>query len=306
MKTIKKRTTSPLFSKPIIRNFSAVILAFIFLFSITSFISEKDNPSNMVLMPGVVFEIEVKDHEQSPPKTESMEAAVEGKNIKMDILPSNGENGKGKMIFRGNKGKYGEVLFVDDEKKEYYVMDDSFVDSILEKIDESKSMMDEALKGLTKEQRDMIEKMQKQEGAKIPVMMPPISKPKLTKTGQRGNKVGYPCIKYEVYLEGVRIKEIWTTDWSNIDGGYEARDAFGGMNNFFKQIKDKMGDMPGGNNFYDEMNFENGFPVVTKNFNEDTGELEDESFLRNSRRQTIDPDAFEPPSGYKRKVMFTD
>jgi hypothetical protein len=50
------------------------------------------------------------------------------------------------------------------------------------------------------------------------------------------------------------------------------------------------------------MNFENGFPVVTNSFGEDGGP-DDESWLKRTRRQRIDPDAFEPPSGYKRMSM---
>ena len=46
-----------------------------------------------------------------------------------------------------------------------------------------------------------------------------------------------------------------------------------------------------------------GFPVVTSEFGED-GSLEGESALRSAKRQTIDPDAFEPPSGYKRQEML--
>ena len=37
------------------------------------------------LLGGVVYEIDVTDHEQSPPKVESMESAVEGRNLKMGI-----------------------------------------------------------------------------------------------------------------------------------------------------------------------------------------------------------------------------
>ena len=44
---------------------------------------------------GVVYEIEVKNHEQSPPRTESIEAAVEGKNLKMEILPGQSGHGSG-------------------------------------------------------------------------------------------------------------------------------------------------------------------------------------------------------------------
>ena len=46
-----------------------------------------------------------------------------------------------------------------------------------------------------------------------------------------------------------------------------------------------------------------GFPVVTRDFTDD-GSLESESSLHSARRQTLDPDAFEPPSGYKRQEMF--
>ncbi|MCP4202962.1 MAG: hypothetical protein GY769_13650, partial [bacterium] len=49
-------------------------------------------------------------------------------------------------------------------------------------------------------------------------------------------------------------------------------------------------------------NFQNGFPVVTIGYGEDGG-IEDESSLRSGRRLRIDPDAFEPPSGYKRMSM---
>ncbi len=62
------------------------------------------------------------------------------------------------------------------------------------------------------------------------------------------------------------------------------------------------GDPFGGQNPFDEMNFENGFPVVVTGFGED-GDIEDESWLKGTRRQRIDPDAFEPPSGYKRMSL---
>ncbi len=296
MKTIKKTTQVSI-------KLSALVAAVIFVFSLTGFISELDSKPISALMPGVVFEIEVKDHEQSPPRLETMEAAVEGKNLKMEILPGDGQ-GKGEMIFRGDRGKHGEVYLVDDDKQEYYVMDDSFVDNMMERVDQSKNMMNEALKGLSKEQRDMINEMKKREGAKIPDFNMSVPARKLVSTGIRATKAGYPCVKYEEYLDGVKIREIWITDWSNIDGGDEAENAFRGMNNFFDKITDKMGDMFGGNDFQDVTYFKNGFPVYSKSFNEESGELEDESWLKRTRRQRIDPDAFEPPSGYKRRSML--
>ena len=48
-----------------------------------------------------------------------------------------------------------------------------------------------------------------------------------------------------------------------------------------------------------------GFPVVTREFADD-GSLQQETALRSAKRQTIDPDTFEPPSGYKQQEMFRE
>ena len=133
--------------------------------------------------------------------------------------------------------------------------------------------------------------------------------PEVRNTGERATKNGYPCVKYEVVQDGRKIRELWVTDWSNVEGGAEARDAFKDMADFFQEMMDALGDAAGGagGGFFDGVNsyaenFGNGFPVVTRGFDEDGG-LEDESSLRGSRRQRLDPSAFEPPSGYKRMSM---
>lgn len=138
--------------------------------------------------------------------------------------------------------------------------------------------------------------------------MKPRSKPEVRKTGERAEKNGYPCVKYEVFRDGRKIREIWTTDWDNVEGGDEAWEAFGAMAEFFEALLEKMPAMPGGGdplggqNPYDEMNLENGFPIVTSEFGED-GSLESESSLKSARQQRLDPSAFEPPAGYKRMSM---
>ena len=45
--------------------------------------------------------------------------------------------------------------------------------------------------------------------------------------------------------------------------------------------------------------------IITRDFKED-GSLKGETALRSAKRQIIDPDAFESPSGYKRQKMFGD
>ncbi|MFD2724710.1 hypothetical protein [Hyunsoonleella rubra] len=307
MKTIQKLNAKSFLNRTSSK-LSVKFLATLFLLGLTAFMPSTETASKVVLMPGVVFEIEVKDHEQAPPKVDVMEASIGGENLKIGIPAGADGRGKGQMIFRGDRGKNGEMIIVDDDSKGYYVMDDATLESIMGGMDQSKKMMKEAMKGLTKEQHDMIEKMQKEHGTTIPGMTPSVTKPELTKTGEKGTKMGYPCVKYEVHINGKKTREMWVTQWNNIDGGDEARQVFEAMSAFYERLKDNFSDMPGGQGGFEDINFMNdldGFPVVTREFDEDTGSLEGESTLRSASRRSLDPADFEPPSGYKRQEMFS-
>ena len=167
--------------------------------------------------------------------------------------------------------------------------------------------MEEMLKNLPQEQQDAIKaaRAEGMGGMPGPAAMPQIET-EIKNTGERGNKEGYPCVKYEVLLGGNKIRELWVTDWSNVEGGSEIMGAFDDMSDFFAELKDSMPQYGGGGDSDMDFTetFSNGFPVFTREFNMETGDLESETALRSAKRQTIDPDAFEPPAGYKRSEMF--
>ena len=157
------------------------------------------------LFAGVVYEIEVTDHEQSPPKTESIEAAVEGRHLKMGIA-SKGKGKQGEMIFRGDRR---EMVVVDHENRTYHMMDQAAVDQIGGQLSEANRMMQEALKNVPEDKRAMIEQMMKQkmpshQGSKG-------AESELKKTSERADQNGYPCVKYEVIRGGNKIRELWVT-----------------------------------------------------------------------------------------------
>ena len=258
-------------------------------------------------LAGVVYEIEVKDHEQSPPKTESIQAAVEGRHLKMGIA-SGGRGEQGEMIFRGDRR---EMVVVNHEENSYIVMDQEAVQrvggQVNDQLDAAYKQMQEALKDVPEDRRAMIEQMMKQ---KLPPSQPPARpKSELKKIGDRQTINGYPCVRYDVLRGGQKVRELWVTDWSNVEGGTDVVSAFEDMADFFNELMDSMpqfgqGGGPVGDPAFEHMREIGGFPVVTKEFDDD-GSLEGESTLRSARRQTIDPDAFEPPSGYKRQEMFS-
>jgi hypothetical protein len=196
-------------------------------------------------------------------------------------------------------------------------MDKEMINSVGDQISGAMKQIEEALKNVPQEQRDMAKKMMQEhmpeeqkeaEGAKI----------KLQKTGQKETRAGYPCHQVTMLYEGRKVRELWVTDWKNIEGGEEASGAFKALGAFFKEMlaslseemPDAFGALGTGNMFGDP--FDNpflqfseldGFPVVSREFAED-GSLESESTLRSSKRMRLDPADFEPPAGYKRQEMF--
>ncbi len=257
------------------------------------------------LYAGVVYEIEVTDHEQSPPKSESIQAAIEGRHLKMGIA-SKGTGAQGEMIFRGDRR---EIVVVDHQNRTYHLIDEKAIKGIAGQLSQANRMMQDALKNVPEDKRAMIEQMLKQKMPASAQAPKPRVKDELEKTSERGDQSGYPCVKYEVRREGRKTRELWVTDWSNIEGGSDVVDAFEDMADFLSQLIDSMPDIGGrggpkiGDSTFEHMKELGGFPVLTREFNSD-GSLEGETALRSAKRQTIDPDAFEPPSGYRPSEMF--
>lgn len=257
------------------------------------------------LTAGVVYEVEVTSHEASQTTTEMIETQVEGLNLKMGIA-SKGSGTAGEMIFRGDRR---EMVVVDNDQQTYMVIDEATIDRVAGQLNSVMAQMEEALKNVPEDRRAMVEQMMKQRmPAAAEVATDEGSGSVLERTGERADKNGYPCVKYVVSRDGKKLRELWVTDWSNVDEDGEAAEVFEEMADFFRQLMEaipKMG--PGGapldDNFFEHMKELGGFPVVTLEF-DDEGGLESQAALRSARRMTLDPDAFEPPSGYKRQTMM--
>ena len=260
------------------------------------------------LWAGVVYEIETTDHAQSPPKVESVQMEAEGRHLKMGI-PSGAASGESDAIFKG--GDDPQMIIIDHERRGYYVMDREQAAVIAGGISSAMTQMQEALKNLPEDKRAMAEQMMKQRLPQGQQQAPERPKSELKKTSERADHNGYPCVKYEVHQEGRKVRELWVTDWKNVEGSDDVAETFEEVGDFFRELMDSFGEMAqagggfGGNrnvDFFESLRELDGFPVVTKEFNED-GSLESEATLRSATRRTLDPADFEPPSGYKRQSM---
>ena len=258
-------------------------------------------------MAGVVFEVETTDHTREEPRSQQIEIRAEGKNLTMNIPQAQGSPDA--MVYRGASR---EMLVIQHANQSYMQIDEEAVKAMASQVSSAMSQIEEAMANIPEKQRAMMEKLLQER------MPPPAAEPEkpsleFRKTGEKAEKNGYPCTRYEVLQAGRKRSELWVTDWSNVEGGAEVAVAFEDMADFFseliKSLPDTGGGFGGGFGGLAEgpimgLREIGGFPVVTREFGED-GSLEGESELRSARRESIDPDAFEPPAGYKRQQMFT-
>jgi len=264
---------------------------------------------------GVIYELETTYHSEAGKRVETAQLTVLSPHLlMMEILSGKRAQGgeKDEMIFRGDRR---EVVVVDHSNKAYMVMDEAAVNAMGEKLGEVKQQMQniqipkEALARLPEAERKRLEALMKQQMGE-PGNQAGVKRPaqEYRKTGERATREGYPCVRYDMFREGVKVQEMWVTDADNVEGGKDVRVVFKEMADFYKGLMDAFSDMMGGGLFgegndplggFAELD---GFPVVTRDFED--GSLESETVLRSARRQMLDPDAFEPPSGYKRQEMF--
>ena len=249
---------------------------------------------------GVVYEVETKDYSSSPERVSAGEMAVEGTSLKMMMNEGRGDS-PNEMIFRGDRR---EMIIIDHDKRSYFVMDEATLKELAAKLNEVSAMMEQAMANVPESQRAMVEKMMK---GRMPEQPAPRVASELRKTGDSDTIGGYPCVRYELWRGGMRISELWVTDWSNVEGGPETTEAFQAMSEMLKEMLDSIPQFAGGGDVadaaFEHMVEMNGFPVVTREFADD-GSLERMVRLKSATRKSFDPAAFEPPKGYKRKDMF--
>lgn len=268
------------------------------------------------LFAGVVFQVETTYHSGNARGPESAQMSVEEANIKMEILPR-GESSAGtvkdEMVFRGDRR---QMVVVDHREKSYMVMDTAAVERVSGQVQGMQGQMGAAMKEAMKrleqldpKQREMMEKMLKERMPGDAAAMPDgiaRSPSEYRKTSERASKQGYLCVRYDVFRDGEKVREVWVTDWDNVQGGVETLNAFKEMKSFYEELMDSFAGMTGG--FFDpaenpiESYFKvDGFPVVTRSF--EGGELESETVLESATERDLDPDAFEPPKGYRLRTM---
>lgn len=251
---------------------------------------------------GAVLQTETKEYHVDPPAIGMTNMIADGALLRVEINSVSSEE-DGLLIYRGDRD---EMIVADNERLEYFVIDQQTMNQMAGQISDAMKEMQETLKSMPPEQRAMAEQMMKQ---RMPGMnSAPKESSTLRKTGESDTINGYDCEFYEVLQAGRKTRDMCVAKWDDIDGGREAAEAMIGMGKFFERMHDTFSQAAGSDfmgrqeEIFAHMRELGGYPVYARDY-DDAGALEGEATLKSSRSESIDAAKFEPPKGYRRQDM---
>ncbi len=222
---------------------------------------------------------------------------VEGDRVRIE-MEGTGRNDV--IIFRGDR----QVLWmIDNKAKAYREMTKADVDRIGGQVNEMMAKMQEQLKNMPPQQRQMVEKMMKSRMGGMAGGAQP-AKTEYTKVagGQEINQ--WTCDKYEGIREGQKQREVWTTAPDQL--GLEMSDfkVMQQMGEFFKGFSQFGREAPFrvGSEAAEQEGDYSGVPV--RQIFYQGGRPISKTEIKEVRREDFDASLFEVPEGYKKQKMM--
>lgn len=254
------------------------------------------------LLAQVILEIESRDHRTTPPRTETSFVVCDGQQLAIG-LTSGKTSPDGGAIYRSGRR---ELVVLDHRNRSYMVLDAQAMQRLANQMNQAMGQMESALANLPPQQRAFAQQMMGNPMSASQTL--PRVPDQVRRTTDVARCFGYPATRYEVWRDGRKVREMYVTDWSNIDGGRDVADAFADLSRFAEELARSL---PGGNlapggalddGLFTVMDRVSGFPVGVREYRED-GSIEREWALRSARRQRVDPATFAPPGNYRRQAL---
>lgn len=214
--------------------------------------------------------------------------------LKMNSIDDELQN-SGELIYRHAAE---EMLIVDHNERHYTVLNKETADEVGKMTKNANAMLEESLSKLPPEQREQMRKMMEKQMSAQPAAVAE-EKIEVKKTTESATKNGYPCVKYEVFKNGLKSEELWATDWGNVEGGSEAMETIKKFAEFNRDLLKRMGHknyMQG--NPLGRVMADHGFPVEVHDLEKDRVTV-----LSSASKGSFSPEEFEAPAGYRKRSM---
>lgn len=241
-------------------------------------------------LAGVVVEMETTDltSEQAAPKPVTM--SIQGNLARFD----DGSNHS--VVFLGDAR---EMLILDHSEKRVMRMDEETMEQLGNQISAAMEQMQKQMANMPPQVREMMkDKMPQMQPAEMPEV-------KIVKSSVRETQGGQPCVRYDVISDGAKVRELWVTEWSNVDLKADDFAVIDEMGRFAEKLVASLGQaMKMGQNFENPLaqwSEIDGFPVLIREF--DDGTATAETLFRSVERRDLEGSLFEPPAGYKEEKL---
>ena len=249
---------------------------------------------------GYVYDLSRTDHSKKDSEKSSTEVAIEGSKIKMTGFGMD----KSAFIYDGENAT---MLIVNHDDKTYTQLDKQTIEQLSSQISDAMAKMEEQLAKMPPAQRQMMENMMKGKMPEGGVKLPEFT---VKRTGDEDTISGYDAEKIEVLSDDGERRELWVASWDELKGSEEFSEALQGMSKLFNEMMTAFSQGPlsqmfqnqQSGNWFDQLHKLEGFPVLTREFNE-AGKLVSETVLANVDERDIPDDEFQAPKGYKRQKI---
>lgn len=201
-------------------------------------------------------------------------------------------------IFNAEK----EVLYnIDMKKKSYVMITKSDLEKIGDKMNNVNKMLEEKMKDLPKEQREMMKKMMqknmpKQDAAK--------DEKSYSLAGQDEKIGSWSCDKYRVKENGEIIKDVWVTNWKDSGLRDEYKTVLKSMERFFNFFTDQLGNKVKSQSLnFDFSLADKGIPVKTVYYT--NGKENGSSMVKEIKEEELPYSLFIVPADFEKTDPFS-
>lgn len=256
--------------------------------------------TSLCLASSLEAEFEIKNLEKNAaPFTQKF--FISGEKIAMQTR--SGEN-NGTAIFRGDKGL---LWIIDNQNKQYTEMTKESMAQMGKTLNSVMDQMKAQMANMPPEQRAMMENLMKGQMSQMQGTTEKTDPLSFKKTGVRKTINGYPCEKYDVFRGTEKLREMWVTEWKNMNDFKEAMTAFDSMGKFFATMMESLKGSPFLNTMdipYSHTTELNGFPVMSTELKNGVPVME--ATLKQVTKKPIPESDFNPPAGYKINTSLTN
>jgi len=205
------------------------------------------------------------------------------------------QSGDYSMIFRGDPDL---LWFLMHDQRQYIEMDRQTMAQMSQQISAMLAEFEEQLKSRPEEERESLRAMMK---GRLPELNAGgTSPPEIRITEEEEEISGYPCVRNDVYQEGEKMAEVWTTSRSRVPGAEDLSDVFQKLADFYRNLTQGFAQFQTGLNFNILASLD-GFPIRVLNYQD--GQLRNRMLIQEVSQGSSSADPFEVPPDYKEEKI---